>query len=149
MMEGVPLSSTMYGINKILPPELLHTTDEGCSHYMLQSLKQRLQNHNVAGVTSIVNTIELLHQKMHCILSRNSERDIPPGSTRSGLLQDTLIVATERKGNLLRLLYITYTDTAIDQLEPVLEESGVSMEELQECLQLYLTMCEWFHANNP
>ena len=33
-------------------------------------------------------------------------------------------------------------------MEPVLEQSGIKLSELQDCLKLYLAMCEWFVANN-
>ena len=38
MSEGVPLSDNIHGIYRMLPPEKLHTTDEGITEHMISSL---------------------------------------------------------------------------------------------------------------
>ena len=98
MMKGVPISRKKEHVFGILAPELLHVTDEGTSGYMIDSLKTRLKDTVVPGITSIVDTVDLLHQTIHSTIGRNSERDLPRGSSRSGLLQDTLLGANEKLG---------------------------------------------------
>ena len=149
MQNGVPLSDIVYGIYRMLPPELLHTTSEGITEYMLSSFKKTVNDMEKGGGKDVVEEIEKLHQQMHNSKRRNSERDIPLSASRCGLLKDTLVNAMERRGNVFLLLCMSYTDHMQNVLKPILEAYGTNLTEMQECLKLYLSMEEWFHGHNP
>ena len=150
MDVGVPLSDIVYGIYRMVPPELLHTTSEGITEYIIADFgKTLISRKYVKNGSEIAEEIEHVHQMMHSSKKRNSERDLPPSASRTGLLKNTLVNAVERRGNLNLLLCMTYTDHIYNLLHPVLAKHGSSIEEMQDCLKLYLSMEEWFHDHNP
>jgi hypothetical protein len=104
MAAGVPLSDQVHGVYRMFPPELLHTTTEGTSVYMCQVFN------NMLGLSedpeSCRHVLDMIHSKFHASLSRNSERDFPRSSNRTGFLKGTQINATERQGNMFILLCI-------------------------------------------
>ena len=140
--RGIPVSDQTHGIFKMFPPELLHTTHEGITEYMLKVLKDKLPNNSK-------QSLDDLHKHFHNTMSHNSERDIPKGASRSSLLQDTKIGAMERRGNLFILLCVMHTSEAKNNVWPDLEEIGIDPTRMIECIQLYLSMEEWFHETNP
>ena len=146
MREGVPLSDLCHGIFRMMPPELLHTTSEGTTEYMIETLKHIIGD-DVVG-KRLCNVIETLHHTVHNDLKRNSDKDIPRGTARTGLLKNTLVNANERRGNLFRLLCLSHTDRAQNWLFPCLEKNGIDPQNFLECIKLYLSMEEWFHETN-
>ena len=58
------------------------------------------------------------------------------------------VTGSERRGNLLRLLCLSYTDAINTKLTEKLREQSISMTKFQKCIKLYLSMEEWFHGNN-
>ena len=104
---------------------------------------------HVKNGTYVLEEMELLHQKLHASKSRNSERDLPATASRTGLFTDTFVNAMERRGNLFLLLCMSYTQHISYLLDPILRAYGSTVEEFRECVQLYLSMEEWFHKSNP
>jgi hypothetical protein len=104
MDDDLPLSDSVYGIFSMLPPERLHVTCEGITKYMFDCLR------NIIDRKIMMNDIETVHHNLNHRLRRNSERDFPRGSDRNGCLKNTLVNASERRGNLFRLLCLCHTD---------------------------------------
>jgi hypothetical protein len=67
----------------------------------------------------LLNKIENFHCTFHFDIKRNSEHDFPRGSARNGALKNTLVSATECRGNMLRLLCLCPTDAVLQDLEMV------------------------------
>ncbi len=79
-------------------PEQLHTTSEGLTKYMIDSLCNTIGD--VGDRKKLLNNIENLHHTLHVGLKSNSERDFPRGTARNGALKNTFVTATERRGNM-------------------------------------------------
>ena len=60
MQPGVPLSDLVRGIFGIMPPELLHTTCEGITMYIIDIISTLLGNDNVGEEAK--NVLDSLHQ---------------------------------------------------------------------------------------
>ena len=98
----------------MFPPEVLHTLDEGTSMYMIESLKLTIGD--IGPGKALKNDIEKLHHTIHHEIKRNSERDFPRGSSRNGVLVNSLVTATEQRGNMFRLLCVCHTDQVRSRL---------------------------------
>jgi hypothetical protein len=144
--KHVPLSDPIHGLYKMLPPEGLHTTAEGTSLRIFESLTGTIGK-NADGLRA-ATCIERVFLKLHHSLSRNSERDLPRGATTSGLLKSTRIWAYQRQGNVFRLLCVLHTTKVRKVLGPILEKKGLSVSKMVKLLKLYLSMEAWFHATN-
>jgi hypothetical protein len=128
------------------PPERLHTTCEGCTKYIFESLLDTITK--CTKGYALIREIKLLHFTFHFEWSRNSERDYPQSSGRNGLMNGSKVTGSERRGNLLRLLCLSHTDAIKQKLTEKLREQSISMNKFQKCLKLYLSMEEWFHGSN-
>ncbi len=130
----------------MIPPERLHTTSEGLTKYMIDSL------HNTIGEVGhgkkLLTKIENLHHTLHFHLKRNSEHDFLRGSAKNGTLKSTLVIATERRGNMFLLLCLCHTDAICKDFETMLCQSRNNSANFFKCLKLYISMEEWFHENN-
>jgi hypothetical protein len=98
MHEDLPLSDQIHGIYCMTPPVRLHTTSEGLTKYMIDSLHNTIGD--VGHGKKVLTKIENLHHTLHFHLKRNSERDFPRGSARNGALKNKLVSATERRENM-------------------------------------------------
>ena len=116
----VPLSDPIHGLYNMLPPEGLHTTAEGTSFCVMESLTGTIGK-NAEGLRA-ATCIERVFLKLHHSLSRNSERDLPRGATTSDLLKSTRIWAYQRQGNVFRLLCVLHTTKVRKVLGPTLEK---------------------------
>ena len=96
-----------------------------------------------------MNDIETVHQNLNHRLRRNSERDVPRGSDRNGCLKNTLMNASERCGNILRLLCLCHTDQIFEKLKNILHQKRVHIKDFINCTKLYLSFEEWLHSTNP
>jgi len=131
MMKGLPLSDNVHGHLGMMPPELLHIADEGCTEYMIMSLGQTLKE---SGVRKARKSVETTFQHIHRQLAHNSERDSGRGSTRSGVLKTSRVNANEKEGNLFRVLCTSFTDTSKATLHPALEKMGIVPKDFQACV---------------
>ena len=142
-----PLSDVKYGIYRMMPPELLHTSGSGLIKYMFSTLKamfgtrKRGKRHR--------RTIDALHRMINAEIDRQSDRDFPRAALRNGLLDGTKVGASEIRGNLHRLLCISYTVSGQEALRQVLEDHNLSFEQFRNFIRLYLAMEEWFHDSRP
>jgi len=146
MSEGVPLSDNIHGIYRMLPPEKLHTTDEGITEHMISSLSDLIGDDSEG--TKVRERIDSVHHIIQKEGKRNSERDFPRSSNRNGFLKNTLVDANERRGNMFLFLCICHTVTIDEVLCVRLRDRGVSMSKMMSTLKLYLGMEEWFHEEN-
>ena len=118
MRDGIALSDQEHGIYRMLPPELLHTTQEGITKYIISTFSC------IIGKKSVKNISEAVHRRFHQLSRRNSERDLPHSAARTGFLKCTLVCAYERRGNLFALLCILYTETVRTVLEPLTADNA-------------------------
>jgi hypothetical protein len=146
MHEDLPLSDQIHGIYCMTPPEQLHTTSDGLTKYMIDSLCNTIGD--VGHGKKVLTKIENLHHTLHFHLKRNSERDFPRGSARNGALKNTLVSVTECHGNMFLLLCLCHTDAVCKDFETILCQSGINSANFFKCLKLYILMEEWFHQNN-
>ena len=146
MNPEVPLSDLDSGIYGMTPPERLHTTCEGVTKYIFESLLDTITKCTEGN--ALIRQIELLHFTVHFQWSRNSERDFPRSAGRNGLMNASKVTGSERRGNLLRLLCLSHTDAIKPTLTEKLREQSISITKFQKCLKQYLTMEEWFHGTN-
>lgn len=75
MNPEVPLSDLECGVYGMTPPERLHTTCEGVTKYIFESLLDTITKCSEGN--SLIRQMELLHFTLHFEWSRNSERDYP------------------------------------------------------------------------
>ncbi len=100
--KHLPLSDDIHGPFKMMPPELLHTSGSGLIMYMFELLRHQL------GCGNDCHFINQEHIIISYIITRQSERDYPRGSTQNGLIDGTKCQSSERKGNLFRLMCIAH-----------------------------------------
>ncbi len=146
MDNNLPLTDQRHGIFRMTPPEQLHTTSEGLTKYIIDSLCNTIGD--VGEGKKLLNKIENLHHTLHFDLKRNSERHLPRGSARNGALKNTLVSATEHRGNMFRLLCLCHTNAVREDLNTSFHRSSINPQTFFKCLKLYLSMEEWFHDNN-
>jgi hypothetical protein len=144
---NLPLSDSVYGIFRMTPPERLHVLGEGITVYMFDCLRNIIGDKGVGK--TLMNDIERVHHNLNHRLRRNSERDFPRGSDRNGCLKNTLVNASERRGNLFRLLCICHTDQISRRLTDILKEKRVPIKDFIKCIKLYLSLEEWMHTTIP
>lgn len=101
--KHMPLSDHIHGPFKMMPPELLHTSGSGLIMYMFESLRIQI------GGGRDRDFLDKQHVLISNILKRQSERDIPRGSMRNGIIDGTKCQSSERKGNLFRFMCIAHT----------------------------------------
>ena len=145
--DNLPLSDSVHGIFRMTPPERLHVLGEGITTYMFDSLRIIIGDKGDGKI--LMNDIETVHHTLNHLLRRNSERDFPRGSNRNGCLKNTLVNASERRGNLFRLLCICHTDTISTPLTKILKRKAVKFKDFIKCIKLYLSFEEWIHSTNP
>ena len=139
----LPLSDGIYGANRMCPPELLHTLDAGLSIYILESLQDLISGGQCR------EDLDQAHMQMYRTIKRQSERDLPCGATRSGLIETTRCQSSERKGNLFLLLCIGHTTAGALILRHELGLTPGMWKQWLIFLQMYLGMEEWFHNSRP
>ncbi len=137
------LKCDVYGMT---PPEKLHTTCEGCTKYIFESLLDTITN-CTKGI-ALIREKELLHYTLHFEWSRNSKRDYSQSAGRNGLMSHSKVSGLERRGNLLHLLCMSHTDAIKPKLREKLWEQSILINKIYKCLKLYLSMEEWFHESN-
>jgi len=147
MDDNLPLSDPVHGIFHMLPPERLHVIDEGISAYMFDCLRNIIGDKGHGKL--LMNDIETVHHNLNHRLRRNSEPDFPRGSERNGCLKNTLVNASERRGNLFRLLCIFHTDQISGRMRDLLQQKRLNIKDLIHCIKLYLSFKEWLHSTNP
>ena len=147
MNPYLPLSDQIHGIFRMTPPERLHTTQEGLTKYMIDNLRVTIGD--TGERKKLVSDIENVHHHLHYDLKRNSERDLPRGSVRNSVLKNSLVTASERRGNLFRFLCLAHTDQIKARLKQCFSNENIRIADFFLCLKLYLGMENWFHASNP
>jgi hypothetical protein len=60
MDKCLPLSDLIHGVNCMSPPETLHTTSEGCTKYIFETLVKLIY-----GTTDLMDSIEKLYFTIH------------------------------------------------------------------------------------
>ncbi len=78
--KSLPLSDNIHGPYKMMPSELLHTLGSGLIMYMIESLSDQM------GGGKDRDLIDRQHILISNLIKRQSERDLPRGSMKNGLL---------------------------------------------------------------
>ena len=138
----MPLSDHIHGPFKMMPPELLHTSGSGLIMYMFESLRMQI------GGGKDRDFLDKQHVLISNLLKRQSERDLPRGSMRNGLIDGTKCQSSERKGNLFRLMCIAFTTKGRNVLQRSLNLSDIRWKQFIMFLKMYMAMEEWFHDCN-
>ncbi len=136
---NLPLWDTKHGANRMQPPEMLHTSYSGLITYMFESLQGLLPG------GKIKDELDSQHVRISNIIRRQSERDLPRGSIRSGLVDSTRCQSSERKGNFFFLMCIAHTAEGELILKDGLKFTETHWLKWKEFLKLYLAMEAWFH----
>jgi len=130
----------------MLPPERLHVTCEGITVYIFDFLMNIIGDKGIGKF--LMHDIETVHHNLNHRLRRNSERDFPIGLDRNGCMNNTLVNASERRGNLFRLLCICHTDQISVRMKDILLQKNVQIKDFIRCIKLYLSFEEWRHSTN-
>jgi hypothetical protein len=139
----LPLSDEEHGPNLLMPPELLHASENGIIKYIFKSLRDQI------GSGKYSDDIDTQHVRMYMIIKRQSEHNFLQGAMRNGLIDGTQCQAEERKGNLFLLLCMAHTTDGRIKLQRALgSPSQHRWKKFLEFLKLYLSMEEWFHYCN-
>jgi hypothetical protein len=137
MHEDLPLSDQLHGIHHMTPPERLHTTSEGLTKYMIDSLHNTIGD--IGDGKKLLTKIGNLYHTLYFDLKRNSERDFLRGSARNGAMKNTLVSATEHCGNMFLLLCLCHTDAVCSKdFERILCQFGINSVNFFKCLKLYI-----------
>jgi hypothetical protein len=84
----------------------------------------------------------------YMFVKRQSERELPQGAIRNGIIDGTKCQSEVRKANLFLLLCVANTTEGSMKLQTALNHNSSKWKKLQEFIKLYLSMCEWFHDCN-
>ena len=145
---NLPLSDKEHGPYRMMPPELLHTSGSGLIMYIFKALRVLFGN-TVLGMAAVV-LLDRLHKRISFELSRQSDRDLPRGSVKNGVLDVTKCQSHERIGNLVRLLYLAYTTSGRSAMkEYAWLNSARRRKKFILFIKLYVAMEQWFHESNP
>jgi hypothetical protein len=131
----------MHGPFRMTPPELLHTSGASLTMYMFKVITDRI------GVGINRDNLDKQHTRMQASLSRQSERDIPCGATRNGIVDGTKCQASERRGNFFSLTCIAHTSDGL-LLKECLGMSKEQWKVLLWFMRQYLALEDWFHCTN-
>ena len=111
ILDGFLLSDQKYGIYCMAPRELLHTTREGISAYMIEVTKTIIGN-DVRGMR-VKAKIEAAHQRVFSDMARQSERNFPLGASRTGYLKNTKNNAEEIHSNIFYFYQCVFCHTDV------------------------------------
>ena len=140
----LPLSNNVHGANKMCPPETLHVLDAGITIYMMESLRLLLPG------GKFWSELDDAHIRMAYNIKRQSERDLPWGSIRNGIIDTTRCQSSERRGNLFLLVCIAHTASGEQLLKKGLGYNNSRWKKWVRLLKYYLAMTdEWFHDCRP
>jgi len=89
-----------------------------------------------------------MHVRVTQDVKRQSNRDLPRGSMRNGIIDDTKCQSEERQGNFFLLLCIATTTTGEEKLKKALGYDDRRWVKWVQFAKLYLSMCAWLHDSN-
>ena len=145
---NLPLSDKEHGPYRMMSPELLHTSGSGLIMYIFKALRFLFGN-TVLGMAAVV-LLGRLHKRISFELSRQSDRDLPRGSVKNGVLDVTKCQSHERIGNLVRLLFLAYTTSGRSAMKKYAwMNSTRRRKKFILFIKLYVAMEQWFHEPNP
>ena len=84
-----------------------------------------------------------MHVRVTQDVKRQSDRDLPRGSMRNGIIDDTKCQSEERQGNFFLLLCIATTTTGEEKLQLALGYNDRLWNKWIQFAKLYLSMCAW------
>jgi len=144
--EKVPFSDLVHGIFGCIPAEMLHVSGNGIMQYQLDVINEIIS----AGSNkrSTLHRLDILHQNLVKDASRQSEQDMPRMSDRNGVTDGTKMSASERVGNMFLVLCALHTELGKEIFSDGCNESGISMQQIKDCLKLQLGFERWVNDSN-
>jgi len=140
---SLPLADNESGIYRHVPPEVLHEFGNGIYKYFFNIF------HDIFGLKKCNKSgkeeIELLHNKVCDVFSRQSDRSFPRRSTRNGPLDGTMMGATERRGNLFAFAVTLSTVQGKRMVVERLNHHNISYEPFIRTICLCLGYEKWIH----
>ena len=140
--KHMPLSDNVHGPSRMMPPEVLHVFYAGLLRYIFTSMQLSI------GSSKLRDEIDKMHVRVTQDVKRQSDRDLPRGSMRNGIIDDTKCQSEERQGNFFLLLCIATTTTGEEKLKKALGYDDRLWVKWLQFAKLYLSMCAWLHDSN-
>ncbi len=91
--KHMPLSDNVHGPSRMMPPEVLHVFYAGLLWYIFTSMQLCI------GSSKLRDEIDKMHVRVTQDVKCQSDRDLPRGSMRNGIIDDTKCQSEERQGN--------------------------------------------------
>ena len=143
--DDTPLSDQIRGKLGVCPAEMLHVCGNGLYKYQLECVCELVgKRTSRQKQKQVFNT---LHQHLVNDGARQSERDFPRMSVRTGVLDGTKMSATERLGNMMILMCLAHTTTGINLLRRGWSKNNIGHQEFRDCIKLQLAFEKW--VNDP
>lgn len=144
--ENVPFGDLVHGIFGCVPAEMLHVSGNGIMQYQLDVVNAIISSGTNKRDT--LHRLDVLHQNLVKDASLQSERDMPRTSDRNGVTDGTKMSASERVGNLFLLLCAMHTETGKGLFATGCSESGITLQQMKDCLKLQLGFEQWVNDSN-
>ena len=144
--DDTPLSDQLHGKFGVTPAEMLHVCGNGVYKYQFESTKDLIGKKDSRQKQK--NEFNALHQHLVLDGSRQSKRDFPRTSTRTGVLDGTKMSATERLGNLMVLLCLAHTTQGIALLRRGWQKNNIGQQDFRDCIKLQLAYEKWVNDSN-
>ena len=139
-------SDMKHGIFGCVPAEMLHVSGNGIMKYQMDIIN------NIVGSGQNkkhkLHTLDVLHQNLVADSSRQSDRDMPRMSSRNGVTDGTKMSASERVGNMFLILCLLHTQDGKQLFADGLDDIGVSLRAIKDCLKLQLSFEKWVNNSN-
>ena len=144
--DEVPLSDQIHGKFGVCPAEMLHVCGNGIYKYQFDCVRE-LVGPKTSRKTQ-KREFDNLHQRLVNDSARQSDRDFPRNSSRSGALDGTKMSATERLGNMMILMCLCHTTMGVDLLRRGWKKNNIRHTDFRECIKLQLAFDKWVNDSN-
>ena len=134
--EGVPISADI--VDHIVPADVLHTFGNGISAYLIQVNTGIVESKNRKNEKDEKSSYDALHQRLAFVSKKQSYRGMPRNSCRNGITDHTKMTGTERRGNLLLVLFSYYTREGRRILLSRPEMDETTLDGMKHTLKLFL-----------
>ena len=145
--EGVPLANMIYGIYFSVPTEMLHVNGTGLLKYMFIAATDLIGPNESKKKEK--EEMDNLHMQLVEDANRQSEKDLPRMSARSGPSNPVKCTGGERVGNFAVYGVAASTTTGMTLLRPGWTKNKISQTDYLQCIKQVLAYHKWVHQHNP
>jgi hypothetical protein len=144
--ESISFGDLHHGLFGSVPAEMLHVSGNGIMQYQLDVINDIIS----AGSNkrNTLHQLDILHQNIVQCAGVQSERNMPRTSDHNGITDGTKMSASKRVGNIFVLLCAMYTDKGKGLFVEGCQASGITMQQLKDCLKLQLGFEKWVNDSN-